>query len=97
MSSFSFTFLYIQFWIERFHSGRMCYVTGDTPLHLEPFTVEFFFNPGYFSGRACRSSQVGGTACTQNTFFFLILFATLAHDSIDTPAHSLVDLAPKRT
>jgi hypothetical protein len=26
-----------------------------------------------------------------------LLFATLAHDSIDTPVHSLVDLAPKHT
>jgi hypothetical protein len=41
--------------------------------------------------------QVKSAALHAEHFFFFILFATLAHDSIDTPAHSLVDLAPKHT
>jgi hypothetical protein len=93
MSSFSFTSLYIQFWIGDFTVG-LCATSRVTVRctwsHLRlNFSLTLYISAGLHAGQVC------GTAC--RTLFFFILFATLAHDSIDTPAHSLVDLAPKHT
>jgi hypothetical protein len=57
-------------------------------------TYSWFSLTGYSSGLA-RPVQV--CDIVRRTGFFSLLFGTFAHDSIDTPAHSLVDLAPKQT